>query len=725
MFGKMTERDIFSWNVMVGGYAKSGFFEEAMDLYHRMLWAGIHPDVYTFPCVLRTCAAATDIDRGKEVHVHVIRFGLESEVDVLNALITMYGKCGNVATARQLFDAMPKRDLISWNAMMAGYFENRESRRGLKLFIEMICQSVAPDLITMTCLISASEALSDCRLGKQIHGFVIKTEMVVEVPVNNSLIQMYFAFGCREEAETIFLRTATRDLVTWTTMISGYEKNGFPDQALETFEQLKSTGMVLDEVAIASALSACASLGRLKTGIRLHRLARINELLSYTTVGNALIAMYAKAGHMEKAVEVFRRMPDKDVISWSSLISGFRSNNRSLEALKFFLQMQNYVKPNIVTFVVALAACSDIGALMCGKEIHAQVIRNGLCFHGFLPNALLDLYVKCGRTEYAQMQFNVHEEKDVSSWNIMLNGYARKGYGDFALALFNRMNEEGIVPDKVTFISLLLACSQSGMVRRGLDVFSLMRDKYEIEPNLKHYACMVDLLARDGRLEEALKVIEEMPFDPDAAIWGALLNGCRIHKEIELGEIAAKEIFRIDSESPGYYVLLCDLYADGGRWSDVAKVRNIMRERGLAVDPGCSWVEVKGTVHAFLSADQSHPQIKQVNAALEALYERIEEMELTKPEDGFRDEAEESKAEIFCGHSERLALVYGLISTTPGTPIWVTKNLYMCGSCHTVIKSISKVVRREIIVRDTEQFHHFREGKCSCGDEGYWVRNQG
>ncbi|CAA6666331.1 unnamed protein product [Spirodela intermedia] len=543
-----------------------------------MLWAGIRPDVYTFPCVLRTCAAAADIARGKEVHVHVVRFGFESDIDVLNALITMYAKCGDVAAARKVFDTMPNKDVISWNAMMAGYFENGECFRGLELFLAMRELSVAPDLMTTTSLISASDVLGDRELGKQIHGYVIKTEMVVETSVSNSLIQMYFGLGSQGEAETIFLHTGSRDLVTWTTMISGYEKNGLPDQALQMFEKLKSTDVAVDEVTIASALSACASLGRLETGLELHELARANELLPYTTVGNSLIAMYSKAGRLEKAVEVFRSMLDRDVISWSSLISGFRSNRRSFEALKFFRQMQTYTKPNVVTFV----------------EIHAQVLRNGLWFQGFLPNALLDFYVKCGRTEYAQMQFNAHEGKDVASWNIMLNGYARRGYGDFAVALFHRMEEQGVLPDEVTFISLLLACSRSGVVSRGQMFFNLMSQKYGITPNVKHYACMVDLLGRAGRLPEAHRLIQEMPIETDAAVWGALLNGCRIHKEVELGEVAARHIFEMDSKSVGYYVLLCNLYADGGRWSDVARVRSVMRERGLVVDPGCSWVESKG-----------------------------------------------------------------------------------------------------------------------------------
>ncbi|XP_010273294.1 PREDICTED: pentatricopeptide repeat-containing protein At1g15510, chloroplastic [Nelumbo nucifera] len=722
VFGRMEERDIFSWNVMVGGYAKSGFFDEALNLYHRMLWVGIKPDVYTFPCVLRTCAGIPDLARGREVHAHVIRFGLESNIDVNNALITMYAKCRDILSAGLLFDGMQRRDRISWNAMISGYVENGRYLEGLKLFFMMRSLSIYPDLMTMTSVISACELLGDKRLGKEIHGYVNRTEFGVDVSVYNSLIQMYSSFGNLEEAEKIFCRMGPKDVVSWTAMISGYEKNGLPNKALETYECMELEGVIPDEITIASVLSACACLGRLEMGIKLHELAKKRGFIAYTLVGNTLIDMYSKCRCIEKALDVFRRMPEKNVISWTSIILGLRINNRSFEALTFFRQMKFSLKPNSVTLVAALSTCARIGALMCGKEIHAHALRSGLGFEGFLPNALLDMYVRCGRMEYAWNQFNTHKNKDVSSWNIVLTGYAREGQGTLAVELFHKMIDTGLNPDGVTFIALLCACSRSGMVTEGLEYFNSMEQQYHITPNLKHYACMVDLLGRAGYLEDAHEFIEKMPLKPDPAIWGALLNACRIHRKLELGELAARFVFEMDSESVGYYILLCNLYVDNGRWDDVARVRKIMRERRLTVDPGCSWVEVKGTIHAFLSGDNSHPQIKEINAVLDGFYQRMK-TEGFATENSHVDEIEAAKAEIFCGHSERMAIAFGLINTVPGMPIWVTKNLYMCRSCHDTVKFISKVVRREITVRDTEKFHHFKDGICSCGDEGYWGRH--
>ncbi|KAK4802495.1 hypothetical protein SAY86_000698 [Trapa natans] len=720
VFGKMSERDLFSWNVMVGGYAKNGFFDEALDLYHRMLWVGMRPDVYTFPCVLRTCGGIPDLARGKEIHAHLIRFGFESEVDVLNALITMYMKCGDFLRARLVFDGMPRRDRISWNAMISGYFENGECLEGLRLFLTMLEHSFDPDLMTMTSVISACELLGDEQLGREIHGYVIRTEFGTEVSVFNSLIQMYSSTGLWEYAEKIFSKMEYRDVVSWTAMISSYDNNFLPEKALETYKKMEEVGELPDEVTIASVLSACSSLGCLDLGLKLHDLADKTGLVSYVIVANMLIDMYSKCKCIDRALDVFYSIRKKNIISWTSIILGLRINNRSFEALILFRHMMLTLKPNSVTLISALSACSRIGALMCGKEIHAYALRNSWASDGFLPNALLDMYMRCGQMRLAQSQFKSHK-KDVASWNTLLTGYAERGRGKRTLDLFHRMVISGVSPDEITFISLLCACSRSRMVDVGLDYFELMQHEYSIVPNLKHYACVVDLLGRSGRLEEAYEFIQRMPLMPDAAIWGALLNSCRIYREVKLGEIAAQHIFKIDTRSVGYYILLCNLYADSGKWDEVARVRKIMWGKGLAVDPGCSWIEVKGKVHAFLSGDDFHPQVEKINGVLEGFYSKMEEQGYSRMEGrGWSDKIEASRAEIFCGHSEKHAIAFGLLNTAPGMPIWVTKNLYMCQKCHDTVKFISKVVRRQISVRDTENFHHFRDGICSCGDEGYW-----
>lgn len=717
VFGKMAERDVFSWNVLVGGYAKGGYFDEALNLYHRMLWVGVRPDVYTFPCVLRTCGGVPDLVRGQEVHVHVLRFGYEEDVDVVNALITMYCKCGDMDSAGTVFDGMPRRDTISWNAMISGYFENGEYLEGLKLFLLMLENFVLPELRTMTSVISACDLLGDERLGKAVHGYVVKTEFGADVSVHNSLIQLYWSVDNSGEAEKVFTRIEFKDVVSWTAMISGYENNGLPDKAVETFKMMEVEGVVPDEITIASVLSACASLGLLNMGIKLHELAIRRKLVFYDIVANTLIYFYSKCRCIDKALEVFHHIPHKNVISWTSIIDGLRINERSFEALAFFRQMTLTLNPNFVTLVSILSACARVEALISGKEIHAHALRTGLGFDGYLPNALLDMYIRCGRMEIGLNQFYA-QQKDIVSWNIVLKGYARRGQGALAAKLFGKMVKTKVKPDVITFISLLCACSRSGMVTEGLEYFYTMKDKYFVTPTLKHYACVVDLLGRAGKLEDAHSFIQGMPIKPDSAIWGALLNACRIHGQVELGELAAQQIFKTDNADVRYYNLLCDLYAETGKWDEVTRLRKMMREKGFTVDPGCSWVEVKGKVHAFLTGDVFHPQINEIAAVLEGFSEKMRAAGLSGSTSSI-NERKASKADMLCGHSERLAIGFGLISTAPGMPIWVTKNLYMCESCHNTIKFISKVVRREITVRDTECFHHFKDGACSCGDEGF------
>ncbi|KAE9467764.1 hypothetical protein C3L33_00305, partial [Rhododendron williamsianum] len=502
------------------------------------------------------------------------------------------------------------------------------------------------------------------RVGVPVYTCVLSEHARFGIRLGNALLSMFVKVRNLVDAWFVFGKMEERNVFSWNVLVGGYAKGGYFDEALNLYHRMlwagvkpdvytmELEGVMPDEVAIFSVLSACASLGFLDMGIKLHELAKRTGLVSYIIVANALIDLYSKCKCIDRALEVFLRIPRKDVISWTSIIIGLRINNRSLEALAFFRQMKLSLNPNYVTLVSALSACGRIGALMCGKEIHAHALRMGSGFDGILPNAILDMYVRCGRMGPASNLFNTHE-KDIFSWNILLMGYAQQGQGLLAAELFDRMTKSAVEPDEITFTNLLRACS-------------------------------------------------------------------RIHRQSELGEIAAQHILEMDELSVGYYTLLCNFYGGDGRWDEVARFRKMMRDKGLTVDPACSWVEVKGTVHAFLSGDDSHPQIQKINAVLEGFYEKMKETGGVGTESSSRNGVEDSKAEVFCGHSERKAIAFGLINTVPGMPISVTKNLYMCESCHNTVKFISKVVRREISVRDTQNFHNFKDGVCSCGDEGYW-----
>ncbi|CAI9113029.1 OLC1v1013553C1 [Oldenlandia corymbosa var. corymbosa] len=665
-------------------------------------------DEDTFISVIRLCEFRRAWDEGCLIYEYALNFASHLSLRLGNALLSMFVRLGNLSDAWYVFGKMEDRNLFSWNVLIGGY------AKVAVLFDAEFC--FEPDLMTITSVISACEVLGDEKFGKALHGFAVKNYYGVDVSVGNTLIQMYSSVGNWEEAEKVFNGIELKDVISWTAMISGFESNGLPEKAVDTYKLMEMDGIVPDEITIASVLAACASLSLLDMGVKVHEHAKSTGLISYAIVANSLIDFYSKCKCIDKALEIFHEMPNKNVVSWTSIILGLKVNNRSFESLFHFRQMKLSVNPNDVTLISVLGACARIGALMCGKEIHSYVLRSGLELDGFLPNAFLDMYVKCGRMVPAWNLFNM-QKQDGAAWNILLTGFAQRGQGAQAMELFGRMSHLKVEPDEITFISLLCACSKSGMVTGGLHFFESMRDVYNIVPNLKHYACVVDLLGRSGQVDDALEFIQKMPIKPDAAIWGALLNSCRIHRCLDVGEIAARHLYELDEEFVEYYVLLCNFYSECGKWDDVASLQRMLREKGVTVDPGCSWVEVKGQVHAFLTGENFHPQIKEMNSVLEGFYDKMKAEGLSDPQTNSLNE--DSKAEVFCGHSERLAIAFALINTVPGMPIWVTKNLYMCRSCHSTVKFISKVVRREISLRDTEHFHHFKDGKCSCGDEGF------
>ncbi|XP_057869692.1 pentatricopeptide repeat-containing protein At3g26782, mitochondrial-like [Cryptomeria japonica] len=329
------------------------------------------------------------------------------------------------------------------------------------------------------------------------------------------------------------------------------------------------------------------------------------------------------------------------------------------------------------------------------------------------------MYAKCGSIQKARELFDKMNHPRKVSWNAMIAGYAMHGYGKDALKLFELMELSGSNPNHVSFVSVLFACSHAGFINDGCKYFNLMSCSYCIMPTIDHYVCMIDLLGRAGYLEEALNFIIKMPIKLDAVAWKCLLGACRTHKNIGLGEFVATLLFESDAENDAPYVLLSNIYAELGSWGSFQKVRNLMKDRGIKKNPGCSWIEVHKMVHVFCVGDRSHPQTEEIYAKLEKLsWEMKAAGYNTDTGYALNDVEEEEKELLLCHHSEKLAIAFGLLNTFPGTTIRIVKNLRVCNDCHTATKFISKVAGREIIVRDANRFHHFKLGQCSCGD--YW-----
>eukprot|EP01018_Ginkgo_biloba_P019749 Gb_26057 [translate_table: standard] len=531
---------------------------------------------------------------------------------------------------------------------------------------------------------------------------------------------MYARCGDIEDACQVFYSMSKRDVVSWTAMISGYSLHGHDEKALNLFSQMQRADMKPNELTFSSVLSSCASLAALKQGEQVHAHIIRTGFQSHVSVGNSLTTMYAKCGSIEPARQLFDKMPERDMVSLTAMIAGYAQHGNGEEALNIFSLMHRLVlKPNNFTFIGVLSSCAILAALREGKQLHADIIKTGYDSHISVGNTLVSFYAKCGSIENACQVFNTMPKKDVVSWNTIIKGYAQHGYGEEALQLFTEMQQTGMKPDCITFVGVLCACSHAGLVDQGCRYFNSMSQDYCLMPSLDHYGCMVDLFGRAGRLVEAEEFINNMPFEPDATVWGALLGACRIHKNLELGKCIAERLLELKPECPATHILLANMYAAAGRWNDAANVRKMMKDKGLKKQPGCSWIEVKNRVHSFLVGDRSHAQTEEIYAMLEGLAGQMKEAGYV-PDTNFvlHDVDEEQKKDILSHHSEKLAIAYGLISTPPGTSIQISKNLRVCDDCHNATKFISKIVGREIVMRDANRFHHFKDGLCSCGD--YW-----
>lgn len=435
---------------------------------------------------------------------------------------------------------------------------------------------------------------------------------------------------------------------------------------------------------------------------------------------NIMTTQLIKRGDVGEAYDMFVEMPERNVRSWTLMIAGFVQCGKPKEAVALFLEMEKAgVDPNEATVVVVLAACADLGDLFLGRRIHENWNRIAFGSNVRVSNTLIDMYVKCGCLEDARGVFDKMEDRTVVSWSAMIAGLAMHGKAEEALELFSTMIQVGMKPNGVTFIGLLHACSHMGLVDQGRKFFASMTRDYGIVPRIEHYGCMVDLLSRASLLREAHEFIMNMPINPNGVVWGALLGGCKVHKNIALAEEAIRHLAVLDPLNDGYYVVLSNIYAEAERWEDAARVRKLMRDRGVKKTPGWSSITVEGTVHEFVAGDESHPQAMEIFQMWGKLLEKMKKRGYVPNTSVVLLDMEEVEKEKFLyRHSEKLALVFGLLNMEPGTPIRIMKNLRVCEDCHAAFKLISAIVHREIVVRDRNRFHCFEDGSCSCRD--YW-----
>lgn len=551
------------------------------------------------------------------------------------------------------------------------------------------------------------------RVGTVVHNHIVKLGLELDSYVQSALIHMYACGKDLDAARQLFDKCSERDVVSWNSMIDGYVKCGELEQARLLFERMECR----DVVSWNTMINGYGILGDLSETRKLFDEMPRRNLVSW----NSMLAAYSKCGDVGGARRTFDEMPQRDVVSWNAMLTCYSQSGKPNEALALFDEMQAIgIKPTEATIVSLLSACAHLGALEQGARLHSYIKDHKIALNTILSTALVDMYTKCGSLACATEVFYAIEYKDVLAWNTIIAGMAMHGYAKEAHQLFSQMQEAGVRPDDITFVAVLGACSHVGMVNEGRRLLHCMSNTYKIDPKVEHYGCVIDLLARAGLLEEAIELIETMPVEPNANAWGALLGGCRIHGNIDIGERVGKRLLELQPQHSGRYVLLSNIYSASNRWDDARKVRNLMRAKGVTKLPGLSMIELKGIVHQFMAGDRLHPESDDIYQKLSEISKqlKISVGYLPDTKQVLFDIEEEEKEDALSVHSEKLAIAFGLIHTDPNSTIRIVKNLRVCRDCHNVSKLISKVYRREIIVRDRNRFHHFANGRCSCKD--YW-----
>ncbi|KAK7273595.1 hypothetical protein RIF29_14651 [Crotalaria pallida] len=777
LFDQMPVRDYVSWTTMISGYCRNGYPQQSLQTFTSMLRGSAHPscDLFSFTCVMKACGCLGYADLPLQLHGHVIKkFDFGKETSLQNAVVDMYVKCGAISLAESvflsienpslfcwnsmiygyskfygvpkaldLFTQMPERDDVSWSTMISVLSQHDLGVHCLGMFVEMWNQGFRPNFLTYGSVLSACASISDLEWGKHLHARILRMEHGIDAYLGSGLIDMYAKCGCLGLARLVFDGLRERNEVSWTCLITGVSQFGFEEDALVLFNQMRQDSVVFDDFTLATVLGVCSGQNYAIVGELLHGYAIKSGMDSSTSVGNAIITMYAKCGNTEKASLAFRLMRLRDTISWTAMITAFSQNediNRARECFDmmpernvitwnsmlstyvqhgfseeglglYVLMRRKGVGPDWITFATSIRACADLAVIKLGIQVVCHAIKYGLSSEVSVANSIITMYSRCGQIKEAQKVFDSIFVKNLISWNAMMAAYAQNGLGRKVIETFEDMLKAECKPDHVSYIAVLSGCSHMGLVVEGKHYFDSMTKVFGISPTNEHFACMVDMLGRAGLLDQAKTLIDGMPFKPNATIWGALLGACRVHHDWRLAETAMKNLMELNIEDSGGYVLLANIYAESGELEGFASMRKLIKSKGIRKSAGCSWIEVDNRVHVFNVDDTNHPQVKEIYMKLEEMMKKIEDTGKYINVVSFGHRSKKY-------HSEKLAFAFGLLNVPSWKPIHVMKNLRVCHDCHLVIKLLSFVTSRELIMRDAYRFHHFKDGFCSCGD--YW-----
>ncbi|KAK8558814.1 hypothetical protein V6N12_042108 [Hibiscus sabdariffa] len=606
-FDDMPEKDVISWNSLISGYLKNGERLKSILVFLEMRKAGVGFDWTTFAVVLKSCAVLEEFDVGVQVHGVAVKVAFDKDVVTGSALVDLYGKCRRLDDSIRFFYQMPEKNWVSWSAVIAGCVQNGKFIKGVELFKEMQRRGIGVSQSTYASVFRSCAGFSAFWLGRQLHGhslkmnfasdlislkgiwtlegvqvhaLAVKTTLESNTCVANAILDMYGKSGALAEACCVFYEMEKKDVISWNAIIAAHEQIGNEEATLSHFVSMLHSGIEPDEFTYGSVLKACADQKALDYGMKIHDRTIKSGTGFHLFVGGALVDMYCKCGMMEEAEKVHDRIEQQTMVSWNAIISGFSLTKESEKAQIFFPR--------------------------CWKW-----------------GTLVDMYSKCGNMHDSKLIFEKATNRDFVTWNAMICGYAQHGLGEEALQNFEDMIIENVTPNHATFVSVLRACAHIGLVEKGLHYFTLISSYYGLAPQLEHYSCMVDIMGRAGQINEALRLINDMPFEPDDVIWRTLLSICNIHGNVEVAEKVADSLLQLDPQDSSAYILLSNIYADAGLWDKVSNMRKMMRYKKLKKEPGCSWIEIKDEVHAFLVGEKAHPRCKEMHETLGILVDEM------------------------------------------------------------------------------------------------------
>ncbi|WCJ28115.1 Tetratricopeptide repeat (TPR)-like superfamily protein [Euphorbia peplus] len=627
VFKSMRKRDVIAWNTMVAWYVKTKRYGAAIRQFRIMMKMDVKPSVVSFVNVFPALSSVGDYENANVVYGLLVKLGSEYRDDlfVVSSAVSMYSELGYVDIARRVFDGCAERNAEVLNTMIGAYVQNSCFLEAVDLFLRaMESEQTVVDHVTFLSALTAVSQLQCLELGQQIHAFLTKSITVVPVTLMNSIVAMYSRCNSINMAFEVFEKMPERDVVSWNTMISGFIQNGLDDEGLMLVYEMQKQKFKIDSVTVLSLLSAASNLRNKEIGRQTHAYLVRNNI-QFDGMEGYLIDMYAKSGLIMTAGRVFENshINNRDLATWNAMIAGYTQNGLVEDASVTFRQMvEQNLRPNAVTLASILPACNPFGNIELGKQLHGFAIRYLLDQNVFVGSALVDMYSKSGEINYAENVFAGSAEKNSVTYTTMISGYGQNGMGDKAINLFHSMQKSGIRPDPVTFVAVLAACSYMGLVDEGLQIFESMKRDFKIQPSTQHYCCVADMLGRVGRVQEAFKFVEQLGEEGNVIeIWGSLLGACRLHGQIELGEVVARKLLEMGSVDrlSGYQVLLSNMYAEEKNWEVVDKLRKEMREKGSRKEVGSSWIDIGGQVIRFVSKDKDHSQSSEICEMLDRL----------------------------------------------------------------------------------------------------------